>query len=41
MMLMGMVIWEIYLDYVVINDKMPGLAVDPSGLQGPPGSSLH
>ena len=24
-----------------MNDKMPGPTVDPSGLQGPPGSSLH
>ena len=24
-----------------MNDKMLGPNVDPSGLQGPPGSSLH
>ena len=26
---------------VYVNDKMLGPTVDPSGLQGPPGSSLH
>ena len=36
-----MVTWEIYLNYVYMIDKMLGPAVDPSGLQGPPGSSLH
>ena len=36
-----MVTWEIYLDQVYVYDKMLGPTVDPSGLQGPPGSSLH
>ena len=41
MTLMGMVTWEVYQNYIYMNDKMLGLTVDPSGLQGPPGSSLH
>ena len=40
MMLMGMEMREIYLNYFYVNNKMLGHTVDPSGLQGPPGSSL-
>ena len=39
-MLMGMAIWEVYLNLVFVNDKMLGPTIDPSGLQCPPGSSL-
>ena len=36
-----MVTQEIYLYYFYMHDKMLGPTVDPSGLQGPPGSSFH
>ena len=32
---------EIYLNQVYVNDKTQFPTVDPSRLQGPPGSSLH
>ena len=35
-----MVIWESYLNQFYEMDKTLGPTVDPSGLQGPPGSSL-
>ena len=38
---MSMVSQEIYLNLVYVNDKTLGPTVDPSRLQGPPGSSLH
>ena len=37
---MGMITWEVYQNYVYWNDMILGLTVDPSGLLGPPGSSL-
>ena len=35
-----MITWEIYLRWIYMNDKTLSPTVDPSGLQGPPGSSL-
>ena len=36
----GTVAQEIYINYIYMNDKTLGPTVDPSGLQGPPASSL-
>ena len=36
-----MVTWEINLNLVYMYDKTVGPTVDPPGLQGSPGSSLH
>ena len=36
---MGTVTEESYQNYIYVNDKTLGPTVDPSRLQGPPGSS--
>ena len=38
---MRTVMWEVYQSYVYKNDKTVGTTVDHTGLQDPPGSSLH